>query len=236
MIYNYRIRTKVLPEIKIYEREMSFLYRLHIILDRIPIAQCKNVLDIGIGHAYLLSYIKEVNPECNVTGVDIDYLWETKINKERVEKYGIRKVVCDISQEKIPLNEKFDVIIFSEVLEHLNFNKKSKEELIDEIYNLLEPNGLLIVATPNVASLAHIIALWLNRNFQDEFNDTHIKGRLKYGRSPHIREYTIPELEKLFSKFKIEKIETFYRPGTSWFFKIPIKRFRDNVLLILRKQ
>ena len=78
---------------------------------------------------------------------------------------------CDLNG-RIPFDDgTFDICFSIEVIEHLN----NPQNVIDEIYRVLKPNGMLFLSTPNV----HSIAQKLRFLFSDEFHwfkDKHYKG------------------------------------------------------------
>jgi SAM-dependent methyltransferase len=79
----------------------------------------------------------------------------------------------------------FDLITFFEVIEHLHV---SPHHVFAQLYSYLRPNGLLIVSTPNAASLQRRRSLLLGRNPYEAL-------RLNHHLDPgHIREYTQSEL------------------------------------------
>lgn len=84
----------------------------------------------------------------------------------------------------IPAGRRFDLIIFAEVLEHLNL---PPELPLAALRPLLKPEGRLIVQTPNAAALVKRVALALGRHPYDLL-------RASREDPGHIREYTRPEL------------------------------------------
>jgi predicted TPR repeat methyltransferase len=62
---------------------------------------------------------------------------------EELRKRGYNVIVCDITKEK--LDDRFDMIIAGDVIEHLG----SPQGLFDAAANLLVPNGRMVISTPN---------------------------------------------------------------------------------------
>ncbi|MCK9280346.1 MAG: class I SAM-dependent methyltransferase [Melioribacteraceae bacterium] len=100
-----------------------------------------NVLEIGCAEAGLLSVFSEL--ECKTTGIELSphraqFAREKNINSKIVEG--------DItSDEIVPLiNDKFDLIIMREVIEHLH----KKEDAFRNINNLLNKDGYLFISFP----------------------------------------------------------------------------------------
>lgn len=83
-----------------------------------------------------------------------------------------------------PTDRRFDMIIFAEVLEHLNL---PPELPLATLRPLLKPGGRLIVQTPNAAALVKRVALLMGRHPYDPL-------RASREDPGHIREYTRAEL------------------------------------------
>jgi 2-polyprenyl-3-methyl-5-hydroxy-6-metoxy-1,4-benzoquinol methylase len=107
----------------------------------------KNVLDLGcIRHNadfalkdlnWLHMKIKSVANKI----IGIDYL---PVEIEKLQNYGYDIVFGDVTKP-LDINEKFDVIVAGDIIEHLtNF-----EGFFENCSRLLNPEGILIVTTPN---------------------------------------------------------------------------------------
>lgn len=62
-------------------------------------------------------------------------------------------------EEEIKLNNRFDIIIVAEILEHL----KNPQELLKQLEALLDKNGIIIISLPNECTLFHRIMCFLGR-------------------------------------------------------------------------
>ena len=82
---------------------------------------------------------------------------------------------------------RFDLIVFSEVIEHLSV---APEYTLAMLRALLTENGVLICTTPNAAEIAKRLRLLLGRNPYERL-------RLYAFNPGHIREYTGPELRAI---------------------------------------
>ncbi len=147
------------------------------------------VLDLGCHageHSFkVLPFVKEV------VGVDYDdrflKLAIERQKKDRIKNINFQKVDLE---NKFPFkNNQFNVVIFLDVIEHLN----NRTQSLKEIYRVLKKNGLLILAAPN--------------------KDTSWKKRLKsakmfyYSDPDHKIEFSQKELSNLCEKNKL-KIES----------------------------
>ena len=128
----------------------------------------KLVLEIGSGSGYgayrLSKYTKKV------IALDKD---ATSIKKSQ-KRYGAKNLTFISSTiEKYKTNQKFDVIILFQVIEHI----QDVQSLFETILLLLKKKGLLILSTPNASTQS-------------------------YNENPyHFSEYTFTELKGMLSKF-----------------------------------
>lgn len=98
------------------------------------------VLDIGCGNGNIALALGSLG--FNVKGIDID---ETSV--ETANKINtFDNVVFEVADaNKFTINDEFDVVICSEVLEHL----PTPEELVHSSFKILKPGGIMIVTVPN---------------------------------------------------------------------------------------
>lgn len=86
--------------------------------------------------------------------------------------------VCNV-ERALPANEKFDIIVISEVLEHLN----DDEKVLKKTRNLLSNEGILILTVPNYKILINrIVGLF---------------GKPKFQHDSHVREYALNEMKAM---------------------------------------
>jgi 2-polyprenyl-3-methyl-5-hydroxy-6-metoxy-1,4-benzoquinol methylase len=127
-------------EEKIFKPETE--KRLNVVYKKIlnPIsAKGKKFLDIGCGLGFFSSRAGKLGAK--VYGIDIGGNL-VKISKSRYPK-GKFSVA---SAERLPFkDDSFDMILCTEVIEHVNNQKK----VINEIFRVLKQGGHLIITTPN---------------------------------------------------------------------------------------
>jgi SAM-dependent methyltransferase len=126
----------------------------------------------------------------DVVGIDLD---PSRFSKA-IERHKLCVFQCDIEQERVPLPDNtFDLALFNELFEHLRFNPLFT---MREIHRLLKPNGILLLSTPNLASLkGYINFLFNGKGFSlcGDIYEEHIKCE-RDGYVGHIREYTPREI------------------------------------------
>lgn len=98
----------------------------------------RKVLEIGCSIGAVSSILTERG--FDVTATDIS---EYAVRKAKKLTPGAKFLVIDI-QKKIPLKEKFDLIIAFEVVEHLDNPKLGIMHMIE----VLKPGGKLVISTP----------------------------------------------------------------------------------------
>jgi 2-polyprenyl-3-methyl-5-hydroxy-6-metoxy-1,4-benzoquinol methylase len=138
---------------KIGERDFWSNVKTKLILDMI---EGKNILDVGCGACTLSKILLEKS--YNVTVIDSD---EKAV--EIAKKKGLRGFKADIADWKT--NTKFDCVIASDVLEHIDDDKR----VIKKIYAILKPGGCLIINVPSYKFLfgKHDVYLGHKRRYSD---------------------------------------------------------------------
>lgn len=99
------------------------------------------ILDFGCGGGWLSKRLSEFG---TVTGLD---LADKAIEAAKTRYPGIEFICLNASSTETTafLQRKFDVIVSSEVIEHVT----DKQNYIDNMLSLLSPGGLVILTTPN---------------------------------------------------------------------------------------
>ena len=109
----------------------------------------KKVLDIGCRNGVLTAHFVKGN---DVTGIDID----ASALSEAKDTLGIKTKLMNLQDDWSELaDQKFDVIVAGEVLEHLYFPSL----IIKKIYDHLNDGGLFIGSVPNAFNLKNRIRL-----------------------------------------------------------------------------
>lgn len=196
------------------------------------------ILDIGSSPGHLAYVLSQVG--CDVTAIDHE-------PEESQTASTIPVLDVNIEKQRLPFeNDTFDVIQFTEVIEHLVYDP---ERALKEIFRVLKQNGVVICTTPNVLCLNRIIELIKRKRANMEGDYVSFYSKTLYAR--HNFEYTLEELKKLFKDtgFTIIKSEYYSLsspPFIRRFYLAPIylilllflrvfKSFRTDLLLVAKK-
>jgi len=186
-------------DFKDYYNRKTLLYRTNSARERriiqlIP-KNVKMVLDIGCGRANLAVALK--GRGYIVSGVDIS----DKALKETSE--FLKDAFCfnvedDIWPKEL-LDKKYDMIVASEIIEHLFL----PNEFMKKVTGLLEENGKIVVTIPNFLFWKNRLKMSFGKFKYEE------KGLLDFG---HIRFFTYETAKELFEycDLKVEKENHFY--------------------------
>ncbi len=149
--WNENGKFKILHQIK--------SHRMSYILDQLDNRNITNlkILDVGCGGGIICEPLARLGAK--VTGIDFapNNIMAAKIHSKK-NKLKINYLNQDI--EKSKLDEKFDIILMFEVLEHLDNWKKT----IKNIKKNLNKNGLIIISTINRNLLSKIFAINIAEN------------------------------------------------------------------------
>ena len=149
--WNENGKFKILHQIK--------SHRMSYILDQINNRNIRNlkILDVGCGGGIICEPLARLGAK--VTGIDFapNNIIAAKIHSKK-NKLKINYINKDI--EKSELDEKFDIILMFEVLEHLDNWKKT----IKKIKKNLNKNGLIIISTINRNLLSKLFAINIAEN------------------------------------------------------------------------
>ena len=148
-----------------------------------------NVLEVGCGLGDTLAFIKYKYPNADVHGIELI---------EQIASLGSAKfdIKCgNIETFEFQPGEKYDYIIFADVLEHL----VNPCAVINRMKEHLKDNGCILTSIPNIMN-AHIIYELLHGNFT--YHEAGILDRT------HLRFFTQKEIYHMFEKegYEIDQI------------------------------
>lgn len=178
---NYH-RRRLLPKRLITPK--NFTYR-HIVRTLDKYCPGKTVLDFGSGVGTLALYLGKQDKQ--VTGIELSQKAVTVAQKS-ARLFNLTKNVefhrVDIF--KTNLKQKFDLVICSEVLEHL----PDDGQALDRILSLLQPGGRVLISVPSAN--APLIKTRAIKHFD--------------AWSGHLRRYTVESLTKLLNQHRFQVI------------------------------
>jgi SAM-dependent methyltransferase len=174
--------------------------------------QVKRILDIGCGYGTLLSYAAEVYQAAGYC-VDVkDYLKPEVANKHRLQFKA-----ANIELDPIPWSGRFDVIIMTEVLEHLNFQPVPT---LTKIRNALDVNGRFFLSTPDAHDFGP------QKKYHKHLGDFPMPSRKMKIVDDHMWVYSKSELEATLhaAGFVIEKLSYSPEEGIARHFNLVLRR------------
>lgn len=211
-------------------------YRLSLIkgqIDNLGLSADSKILDIGCHPPYLFKSLSKKFQ-----------LWGISSSHEPLSSANVSTINIDSQTFPYP-NNFFDLIIFSEVLEHMF---RGVDHIFSEINRILKPGGQLILTTPNAVRSHNIFKILAGISPFDALNDDSVYHR-------HNREYSQKELIKLTTEHGLTPVlsqfiiayppfrkkvsrEPFWLQLAKWLNYLLVLLFknrRDTLLLIARK-
>jgi 2-polyprenyl-3-methyl-5-hydroxy-6-metoxy-1,4-benzoquinol methylase len=150
------------------------------------------VLDVGCGFATTSEHLQKLGNE--VTGIE-----ESGVACEVASKRISRVFQADLQKAELG-EERFDVVIFADVLEHVAWPLG----VLRRYLRWLAPQGSVIVSLPNVAlwsvRFAHLFGRW-------QYEETGVLDRT------HLRFFTRKSARWLLSQAGLEEVKRTYNPG-----------------------
>jgi len=160
------------------------------------------LLDLGVypGHIALILGKKM---GIRVFGVA---LTTSEVFEKKMKRNQINIIKSDLDRQEIPFDDgTFDVVLCSEVIEHLD----SPSHLLREAFRVLVDNGFLILTTPNIARIRNRKSFFFHGISPNicppgEYNPFSSHEWV------HFREYTLEEMKKLLTVNSFELVESKY--------------------------
>lgn len=124
-----------------------------------------NVLDVGCGAGPGLRYLKSQG----VWGVGVDLVHYPLCQARRLLP-NAEVVQADVVQGLPFASQQFDVVLMSELIEHL----PSGPPVLRECYRVLRPGGAIVVTTPNQWDMRRVVASLSGQVWSGHADPTHI--------------------------------------------------------------
>ena len=184
----------------------------------------KTLVDVGCGTGTLLSEINDKAPELKLYGVDL-------VDYGNKQNYSFIKQ--DFNEEFKIQNSPFDLVLSTEVIEHL----ENPRHLLRQLSSITSKQGYIIITTPNPYSLLSILSFYL-KGHHSSFGPKNYPAHI----TP-VTPYQIKNMTEELSNLSLEEIIYIPNgriPGSSkrWsnfgsLFKG--RRFSDNYIAIIKK-
>ena len=178
---------------------------LHIVGRRVESGA--RILEYGAIPFVMTAALKSL--EYEVSAVDI----KPERFARTITDFALDVTKCDVETEAVPFAaETFDVVLFSELFEHLRINPIFT---LRGVHRVLKPGGLLLLSTPNLRSFRGIRNLLLH-------NQGHAVSEGVYrqyeklealGHMGHVREYTTREVSDFLTHLGFSIDTVIFRGG-----------------------
>jgi ubiquinone/menaquinone biosynthesis C-methylase UbiE len=194
---------------EMHKKEMAFIsYYL-------KIKKPKTILDIGCGTGRILNnLINYTSPETEIYAIDISEKMVKLCREKFKDEKKIKSVeVVDIAKDQININKNFDFITAIRVLKY----NKNWPEILEKIYQQLNPGGIFIFTMPNKNSI--------NR-FADRYSSWNIPI---YRTTPKEIKYILKDIG-----YKILEIRSFTKIP-DFFYDKSTNKFFAKLIIFLEK-
>lgn len=125
------------------------------------------ILDAGCSYGYHLKLLNSINPNLDLTGIEL-----SKDASQEAKKLNVAKIINQSLIDKFQFKDNsFDLIYSLDVVEHLN-NKEEFNKFLGEVSRVLKKGGLLIIKTPAMTFTSWLAAL-LSLNLKKYYTDDH---------------------------------------------------------------
>lgn len=177
----------------IYLAKMQFIEKY---IAKIP--KNTEILDVGCGEGVLVEKFRKEG--YNIIGLDLNY------SSEYVLRGDITKMPF--------IDREFDVVLCLDIIEHLNFEEQ--KNALDEVNRVLNDDGSVILAIPNLAHFAsRILFLYTGKLIRTSTIERHKGDRpiKEYLEMIGNAGFRIEERKGIFPTFPISSILTYMYPA-----------------------
>lgn len=158
---------------------------------------CK-MLEIGPGKGLFMQMAIEKK-------IDICGIEPGKKEAQFLSKLGLKILNLEFPIKNLNFHEKYNFIIFNDVLEHINVSKL--DETINQCYSILSDNGFLILNLPNSNGIFFKLSIFLKLF---KINSFHERLWQKNFSSPHMIYFNDKNLNTFITKYKFKLYKETY--------------------------
>lgn len=160
----------------------------------------ENCLDIGCGYGTLAVFCERML-RCAIHCMNV---MEIRSTTALAGKHGFDLRHCNVETDALPWSKKFEVIVFTEVLEHLNFNPVPT---MRKIAGSMTPSGRLYLSTPDASEAGKVTKYYRHWREMQEPE----KGRKLI--DDHVYQYSLEELLEIVDMAGLKVARLAYAPG-----------------------
>ncbi|MBD3747869.1 MAG: methyltransferase domain-containing protein [Sphingobacteriales bacterium] len=153
---------------------------------------------LNIGSHYLHTTLLFQFLGFRVDSIEVAEFWELEFVKNRAKEFKIHPILENHLETLTSLQQiedKYDLILFTEILEHITFNPI---HFWSQIYRISKPKGCIYISTPNAFCLPNIVRSFVRlltlRGIGIPVNE--IFRNVTYGH--HWKEYAGSEIQRYF--------------------------------------
>ena len=176
-------------------RRKNFKKIIDIILS-LNVNQSLKILEIGSGNGFFIEECEKSN--IDITGSEAD---EEQYNLLAKNFSNIIKIALPIKNFNNELSNKFDVVVFNDVFEHL----ENLDLILIQLKSILKTNGQIVINLPSSDGLIYKFSNILNKIGFTNFYDRLWQKNLA---SPHLSYFNNSNLKVFFNKHGYNLIHT----------------------------
>ena len=162
----------------------------------------RRCLDVGCAYGTLLLYARRLTG-CEAFGTDFT---DAYAGRELFGRHGIQFAVSNVELDPLPWPHAFDVILFTEVLEHLNFRAAPT---LRKLASHLAPGGLIYLSTPDAAEWGRTTRYYAS---YDEVPEPREELRHRVV-DDHVWQFDEAELARVLEEAGLSVLRRAYAPG-----------------------
>lgn len=158
-------------------------------------------LDIGCGYGTLSLFTKKLS---GCESYLVDFI-DAYMSQNLIRKYSFNFRIMNIELESVPFGDiKFDTILFTEVLEHLNFNPIPT---MKKLCNSLKEDGVFYLTTPDAVEWGKLTT------FYEDYKQMPMPDPSKSVLDGHIYQYIKEEVLDILNQCGLTVERFDYAPG-----------------------